>query len=90
MDKVMHWIESTEIPARYDNDKFLYRQAKAMGFPGMVVECSHPKQTWRGYLVERFLPVADDNTAKTWQRKDPTEVSRNSPSPSAPKSSSQG
>lgn len=43
MDKVMHWIESTEIPARYDNDKFLYRQAKAMGFPGMVVECSHPK-----------------------------------------------
>ena len=35
------------------------------GFNGMAVECNHKKPTWRGYLVEKFLSTADDETAKT-------------------------
>ena len=53
---------------KYDNDKFLFRMAKVFEFNGMVVECNHEKPTWRGYLVEKSLSTADDETAKTWTK----------------------
>lgn len=66
---VENWIRFRPIKCKYDNDMYLYRMAQQFGFNGMVVECKHEKPTWRGYLVEKFLPTADDETAKTWRNK---------------------
>ena len=68
MDIVDNWIDKLGYPSKYDNDQFLFRMAKRFGFNGMVVSCTHAKPTWRGYLVEKFLPTADDETAKTWNK----------------------
>ena len=68
MDMIDNWIATMPEKNKYDNDQFLFRMAKKLGFSGMVVECTHEKPTWRGYLVEKFLPTADDETAKTWTR----------------------
>ena len=67
LDDIDNWIRTMKLPSNYDNDKFLFRRAKALGFKGMVVECQHKRPTWRGYLVERFLPPSDDETAKSWR-----------------------
>lgn len=65
---IEQWIQNSAINCKYDNDMYLFRMAKRLGFNGMVVECNHKKPTWRGYLVEKFLPTADDETAKTWNK----------------------
>jgi len=68
IDMVKNWISTMPTKNKYDNDQYLFRMQKKFGFNGMVVECNHEKPTWRGYLVEKFLPTADDDTAKTWQK----------------------
>ena len=68
MDLIERWIQTMNGGARYDNDMFLFRMAKVFEFNGMVVECNHERPTWRGYLVEKFLPTSDDETAKTWTK----------------------
>ena len=65
---IEEWIQNSAVNCKYDNDMYLFRMAKRFGFNGMVVECNYEKPTWRGYLVEKFLPTADDETAKTWNK----------------------
>ena len=68
INMIEEWIQNSAVNCKYDNDMYLFRMAKRFGFNGMVVECNHEKPTWRGYLVEKFLPTADDETAKTWNK----------------------
>ena len=69
LEMIEEWIRTKPDDWKYDNDMYLFRMAKKFMFKGMVVECSHKRPTWRGYLVEKFLSTADDDTAKTWKKK---------------------
>lgn len=64
--RIDDWIVNAPMRNKYDNDYLLNMIGTTRNIPGMSVMCNHQRQTKRGYLVERSLPVADDETARTW------------------------